>query len=172
MIYMSHKGNIIMTRSGNKLISHRGNINGRTEHENDPTYIKDALDSGYNVEIDVSFSNNSFWLGHDDGRHKVEIDFLQNKKLWCHLKNKESLKEIVSINARMQLSEDKVHYFWHTNEDLVITSYGYIWHHSRSATTDFTLKSIAVLPELMHHGTDFTNKCYGICSDVIKKYNV
>ena len=39
MIYMNHKENIIVTRSGNRLISHRGNITGKTKHENDPEYI-------------------------------------------------------------------------------------------------------------------------------------
>ena len=41
---MNRKENIIMTKNGNKLISHRGNITGKTKHENDPEYIISALD--------------------------------------------------------------------------------------------------------------------------------
>ena len=36
------------------LISHRGNVNGRFEDwENKPEYINDALNLGYDVEVDV-----------------------------------------------------------------------------------------------------------------------
>ena len=41
------------------LISHRGNINGRDEdRENHPEYIQEALDRGYDVEIDLRCKNN------------------------------------------------------------------------------------------------------------------
>ena len=47
-----------------KLIAHRGNTHGRNaERENSPTYIKEALATGYDAEIDVWYINNwSFWL--------------------------------------------------------------------------------------------------------------
>ncbi len=89
---MNLKANIIMTKSGNKLISHRGNITGKTKYENDPEYIITALDQGYDVEIDVSFKDNNFWLGHDNKKNKVNIDFLNDSRFRCHLKNKERLK--------------------------------------------------------------------------------
>ena len=44
-----------------KLISHRGNLEGRKpELENNPEYIDEALSKGYDVEIDVWWSGNSF----------------------------------------------------------------------------------------------------------------
>ena len=97
MIYTNHKENIIVTRSGNRLISHRGNITGKTKHENDPEYIVTALDQGYDVEVDVSFKDNNFWLGHDKKKYRINIDFLNDNRLWCHLKNTECLKQIVDI---------------------------------------------------------------------------
>ena len=37
-----------------KLISHRGNLNGRIpERENHPDYIDEAIEAGYDVEIDI-----------------------------------------------------------------------------------------------------------------------
>ena len=49
------------------LISHRGNINGKNESlENSKSYIKRALDLGYDVEVDVWFNNKTFYLGHDE----------------------------------------------------------------------------------------------------------
>ena len=77
MIYTNHKENIIVTRSGNRLISHRGNITGKTKHENDPEYIVTALDQGYDVEVDVSFKDNNFWLGHDKKKYRINIDFFK-----------------------------------------------------------------------------------------------
>ena len=46
------------------LIAHRGNIDGpNPEMENNPQYIDKAIDSGYNVEIDVrgSFEGGCSW---------------------------------------------------------------------------------------------------------------
>jgi len=165
MIYMNHKENIIMTKNGNKLISHRGNISGKTNHENDPQYVISALDEGYDVEVDVTFKDNNFWLGHDNSKYKVDIDFLNDSRLWCHLKDKKSLKQIVDI-----LKTENINYFWHTSEDFVITSKGYFWHHSKSYMKDFTCKSVVVLPELLSWSKEKLNHCYGICSDYIKEY--
>ena len=71
-----------MTKNGNKLISHRGNTTGKTEHENDPEYIISALDQGYDVEVDVFFRDNNFWLGHDNGKYRVNLEFLNDSRLW------------------------------------------------------------------------------------------
>ena len=48
------------------LISHRGNIDKiNTKEENKPTYIFNALDHNFNVEVDIWFIENTFYLGHD-----------------------------------------------------------------------------------------------------------
>ena len=48
------------------LISNRGNVDGvNLEKENTQSYIQQAIDLGYDVEIDVRYINNKFWLGHD-----------------------------------------------------------------------------------------------------------
>ena len=134
MIYMNHKENIIMTKSGNKLIAHRGNTTGKS-------------------------------------KHRVNLDFLRDNRIWCHLKNKESLKQIVDV-----IDSKEINYFWHTSEDFVITSKGFLWHHSKSPLSDLTCKSIIVLPEgkrIFPRRNKLYNKinhCYGICSDYIKMY--
>ena len=62
------------------LISHRGNINGPiTEKENSPEYISDAINKGYNVEIDVWYENQVFFLGHDNPLYKIESKYLNNE---------------------------------------------------------------------------------------------
>jgi len=73
------------------LISHRGNILGKKKQlENNPDYIENALNLGYDVEVDVWSVDKQFYLGHDEPQYKIERSFLQNKKLWCHAKNIEA----------------------------------------------------------------------------------
>ena len=91
------------------LISHRGNINGKNESfENSVPYIKKALDLGYNVEVDVWFTD-GFYLGHDEPKYKIDVGFLQRKELWCHAKNLEALAEMKKYS--------NIHCFWHQNDD-------------------------------------------------------
>tara|TARA_R110000796_G_scaffold220702_1_gene336791 strand:+ start:354 stop:779 length:426 start_codon:yes stop_codon:yes gene_type:complete len=138
------------------LISHRGNISGKNiSLENNPGYIKDAIHLGYNVEVDVWY-NNGFWLGHDEPLYPIGISFLMNEKLWCHAKNIEALL--------MMKMEDNIHYFWHQEDDITLTSKGYIWAYPGKQPIK---NSIAVMPEIYKDNLD---KCIGICSDNIKKY--
>ena len=66
------------------LIAHRGNTFGpNPEKENSPDYIMDAIDRGYDVEIDVWVREDRFLLGHDEGLYSVEIGFLSNERFWC-----------------------------------------------------------------------------------------
>ena len=118
------------------LISHRGNIKGaNSSDENRPEYINNALNLGYNVETDVWFKNNSFYLGHDMPQFKIDKSFLINKKIWCHAKNFNSLYEMSKINC---------HYFWHEEDKYTITSKGYIWAYPGEEINENT---ICVLPE-------------------------
>jgi len=51
-----------------KFISHRGNLAGpMPEFENRPDYIDNALDLGFDVEVDLWSYDNKFFLGHDEG---------------------------------------------------------------------------------------------------------
>ena len=66
-------------------ISHRGYVNGVDEKlENNPNNISRLLEKNIHVEIDVRYHNNSFYLGHDDPKYKVEK--LQNIKTRCQAK--------------------------------------------------------------------------------------
>ena len=49
-----------------RLIAHRGNINGRNKkRENEIVYILEALNLGYDAEIDIRYSRskNDYFLG-------------------------------------------------------------------------------------------------------------
>ena len=74
------------------LISHRGNIDGkRPEYENKPSYIINALEKGYDVEVDVWGVAGDLFLGHDRPEHRVSVEFLSNQGIWSHCKNIEAL---------------------------------------------------------------------------------
>lgn len=138
------------------LISHRGNVNGKIlEAENKPEYIIDALSMGYNVEVDVWFVDNKFWLGHDKPEYKIDYNFLTNEKLWCHAKN---------IDAILEMKKYVIHYFWHEKDTITLTSKNYIWAYPGNQPIK---RSIAVMPEM--YNEDISN-CIGICSDYINRY--
>ena len=47
------------------IIFHIEVISRELKKENNPDYIMKAVDKGFDVEIDVWFKNNDFYLGHD-----------------------------------------------------------------------------------------------------------
>ena len=144
------------------LISHRGNIEGRIpERENEPSYILNAINQGYKVEIDVWYIDNEYWLGHDEPQYKVSFDWLQShfKNLYIHCKN---LPAAVRFNNPPNFIN--FNYFWHETDTIALTSYSEIWAYPGNQPIK---NSIAVLPELYN---DDVSECKGICSDNIEKY--
>lgn len=102
------------------LISHRGNVMGpEPQFENRPDFIDKALDLHYNVEIDVWNVLGRWALGHDEPQYEIDVEFLQQPGVWCHLKNIEALKRLSHAYG--------VHYFWHQGDDFTLTSKGYVW---------------------------------------------
>jgi hypothetical protein len=144
------------------LISHRGNIEGRiTERENEPSYILDAINQGYKVEIDVWYIDNEYWLGHDEPQYKISFDWLETyfKDLYIHCKNLDG-----AIRFNNPPSHINFNYFWHETDTITLTSHSEIWAYPGNQPIK---NSIAVLPELYK---DDLSECKGICSDYIKKY--
>lgn len=144
------------------LISHRGNINGKNElYENEPSYINSALDEGYDVEIDVWLKNEKWFLGHDIPQYEINYNWLNDRKdsLWVHCKN---------IEAVVNLHSKDMHYFWHENDKITLTSKNYIW---AFPSENKIKESIDVLPERY---PNIISNCLGVCSDYIAnfKYNI
>ncbi len=145
-----------------KLISHRGNISGpNPQKENHPNYILNALNKGYEVEIDVWYTN-KFMLGHDKPQYEFPFDLLEKfyTKLWVHCKN---IEAIVKLKNNPELNS-RLNYFWHENDTVTLTSKGYIWAYPGKQPIN---NSIAVMPEI---NNDNITQCKGICSDYIEKY--
>jgi len=139
------------------FISHRGNINGRdTTTENKPSHIIDVINTGIDVEIDLWYIDN-FYLGHDKPQYLITFEWLQLRKnnIWVHCKN---------VQAIEKLSGTDIHYFWHENDMVTLTSKGIIWAYPGKQPIK---NSIAVLPELYN---DSVESCLGVCSDNIQAY--
>lgn len=147
------------------LISHRGNINGKcTEKENNPSYILTAISEGFDVEVDVWFIKNNWFLGHDRPEFEIDFEWLDQKSglLWVHCKNTAAVEEF----KRLEIEKDyrSINYFFHNKDDITLTSHGFIWKFPGISHIN---NSINVMPEI--HNEDVKN-CAGVCSDYIFKY--
>lgn len=141
-----------------KIIAHRGNIDGPNfNKENEPSYIYNAIESGYDAEIDVWLINNRWYLGHDEPKYIIKYDFLISPKLWLHAKNGDALYTL--------LNRKECNVFWHTNEDWVLTSKKYIWTYPNKLLYP---NSVCVMPENGYNGN--IDECYAICTDFVHKY--
>lgn len=151
------------------LISHRGNLEGpNPEKENSPEYIFEAIKEGYLVEVDVWHVNNKWYFGHDNPQYEVKYKFISDNKknIWFHCKD---IYSLYMLNEIDHLNYEKVNFFWHQTDDYTLTSNGYIWTYPGK---DLTNKSICVLPEQIGLELKHIEKCYGICSDYIKKWKI
>jgi len=143
-----------------KLIAHRGLTQGPDKTiENQPGQILKALEQDFDCEIDLWVVNSELWLGHDAPQYLIKEDFLKNNSLnfWIHAKNLAALRWLASTTFYK--------YFWHQNDDFVLTSNNFIWTFPGKELTSL---SIAVMPEW--DDPDFKNlntNCYGICSDYV-----
>ena len=64
-----------------------------------------------------------------------------------------------AIEALKAMLNRGAHCFWHQEDDVTLTSNGYIWTYPGK---QLTTKSICVLPELKKQNH---SACYGICTD-------
>ena len=141
------------------LIAHRGNTEGRKpERENCPIYIQEALDAGFDAEVDVRYiPGKGFYLGHDISQYPVDVSYLRTRGLWVHA------KDAITANA---LGLAKVNtYFLHSDDDYVLTSSADVWIHPDSKTLPdggiyVHRGDIDTLPKISH--------LKGVCSDYVQ----
>jgi hypothetical protein len=148
------------------VISHRGNIEGSNKDtENNPHQVESVIKQGYDCEIDLRVDGGNFFLGHDEPKYKISIDWLMTyqNSLWIHCKSFMALTQL--INYRVELN-----FFWHESDDFTLTSHGYIWTFPGK---NLGSRSIAVLPEKT---LDLNSLCpenfinlYGVCTDFPQK---
>lgn len=131
------------------VIAHRGLLEGpNQELENRPDQIERALAMGFEVEVDVWFTNEphpvkgaphvvpTWWTGHDKPQYRVSQAFLERPSLWLHVKSYLAIPEMTP----------QMHWFYHDQDDYTLTSKGYVWCHPRSMPFH-NKPSVMVLPE-------------------------
>lgn len=143
-------------------IAHRGNTAGpKEELENRPEYLEAALSAGYDVETDVWLRNNAFYLGHDAPSHKIDRQFLRNKRIWTHCKN---------VAAFLELSKcPDINCFMQDRDEMALTTRGYLWANTYCTTLDDRTIIVDLNGDRAIKGTIPPEgpMPYGICSDHI-----
>lgn len=143
------------------LISHRGNINGSVpEKENRPSYIDSAIQLGYEVEVDLRYIGDEFWLGHDFPQYKIELSWMRMRKdkIWFHCKDQESSIKLLEIDERFK-------FFCHSQDSFVLTSTGHVWVHDLSNKINY--KCIIPLLSIKEIESYKINDVFGICTDYV-----
>ena len=135
-------------------IAHRGNTKGvNLDDENYPDYIDDAINNGFDSEIDIWLQGRRLYLGHDEPRYSIEKDWLfqRSERLWCHAKNIDALNWL--------LGWDRINCFWHQQDNYTITSKKFVWAYPGfHGSSD---RTIAVKPT---EDMDI-NLFYGVCAN-------
>lgn len=139
------------------LISHRGNLNGPSiDTENKIETIDKAISLGYDVEIDLWYVGDFFYLGHDEPVSQISYEFLNERKsnLWIHCKNIDCLDKLYGTDFN---------YFWHDKDLTTITSKGYFW----SLNGHYLKNGITVELELVDN---LPKNILGVCTDYVDDY--
>tara|TARA_R110000824_G_scaffold164077_4_gene340103 strand:- start:9766 stop:10200 length:435 start_codon:yes stop_codon:yes gene_type:complete len=136
-------------------IAHRGNLFGRIpERENSPEYIQEALDAGYDVEVDVWYEEERLFLGHVSPQYEISEELLESKNFWCHAKNPAALSKM--------LQNKKINCFWHQSDDYTLTSKGYIWTYPNKK-----ILPGGIMVVFGNQNISETEDLGGICSDFV-----
>jgi hypothetical protein len=144
-----------------RWILHRGNNTGPNSVENNPKKLMKLLKEGYEIEIDLWYRDNKFYLGHDFPEYEIEEGFLEHNGLCIHCKYAQTLEF-------MNTQKKYLHYFYHTNEDYVLTSKGYIWCYVGKPAL---FNSVVVMPEKSletYTYNELLSKNCIICSDYVE----
>lgn len=133
------------------IISHRGNLEGRTELENSPAQIDEALNQFLPVEVDLRKYKGEIFLGHDEPQYKIDWDWLLDRPtLIVHVKTLDLIDDIASKD---------IEWFYHVNEPVTFTSRGLQW----SMPGYFFKHGISV--ELGTYDPNIAQNVAGICTD-------
>ena len=143
-------------------IAHRGNLYGPNHKlENSPDYLDKAIDLGFDIEVDIWYTDNGFFLGHDRPDYKVDESYLDgiSNNSWFHCKNFLAM-DYVSKNL------NSFNYFWQDSDRFSLTSKGYIWTNINEK--EFSDRSVLVnlsVPDKEY--MDSVANVYGVCNDYV-----
>jgi hypothetical protein len=140
------------------IISHRGNLNGPlSDLENRPEQIDIAIQSHFDVEIDLWAVDGNFFLGHDYPQYSINIDWLnvRSERIWAHCKNFQSFSYLVA-------KKNNLNFFFHQNDDYTLTSKNNIWVFPNKPYDENSI-IVSTSEDDFHHYA--VNKPYGVCTN-------
>lgn len=151
------------------IVSHRGLIKGPNEYrENNPIHLDKVIAEGYCLEVDIRFSNDKFWLGHDKETYEVDVWWILERKnsIIFHCKN-------IEAASRLRRLDVSINYFGHASDSFVAINNGLLWVHS----IDLPLNEYCIIPLIDDKAVNefkLTTRIAGICTDYVelaqKKY--
>lgn len=147
------------------IISHRGHLDGpNPETENKPEQISYCIEKGYDVEIDLWYVNNEYFLGHDHPIYKVDlVDFIykNSMKLWIHCKNIEAFGMLADCGMSLN-------FFWHQEDLFTLTAWDYIWSYPNSKPPYFRNQILLDFSKDVNFDYYKSLKIKGVCVDYVK----
>ena len=143
-----------------RLIAHRGNTIGPdSDKENSIEHLSNALEKGFDVEIDLWVIGDQLWLGHDKPESRVTENWLDSaeSRIWIHCKN---------LDAVAWNSYRNFNWFFHESESLALTSKGFLWLHPGVLVN--TPKSVNLNFERVSRSEiSHLEDCYAFCGDYV-----
>lgn len=156
-----------------RIISHRGNLSGPDlSRENFEFALIQSLDSGFDIEFDIWYLADKFWLGHDRPERSFSIDTLikwsskySNQKLYVHCKNIWAMEKMTYFVISNMIP------FFHDVDQCILLKDNTLWVHPNAIHGCHSReRSIAVFSSCktadydISLDVDFKN-FYGICTD-------
>lgn len=140
------------------LIAHRGNTDGpNPKKENRPSYVVDAISRGFDAEVDIRWVHGrGLFLGHDKPQYKVSDAWIKQPGLWLHAK---------TVQTFELLLKSYLNVFYHTDEDVVLTTLGYIWVYP-----GITCQSRYAIIVQVGQPKPINHTCHGICTDYASQW--
>ena len=89
--------------------------------------LKMSIEQGYDVEVDIWFISETFFLGHDETQYGITLEWLleRSENLWVHCKHIDAIEEFKRLELEQKIT--KINYFYHQQDDVTITSHGHLW---------------------------------------------
>ena len=117
----------------------------------------EALEQGYNAEVDVWHYSHCLYAGHEAPTHRIPGKLLTDDRVWFHAKN---------FDAFQVLLEAKVpHVFYHVIDDYALTSCGHIWTYPGKMSCPLSILM------LVGPYCQVREDVYGVCGDYVGLLN-
>ena len=140
-----------------EIIAHRGRIENSKYQDNTLEAIKESLDKGLSVEIDLMKINERFYLGHDNPNFEIQLSEIDYDKVYIHMKTPHIIDTI------------KADFFFIENDSYALTKKNKIWTNYNNK--EYNQDSIMCSAELvggnfnMNKIFSWAKKAHGICTD-------